>query len=661
MSPKIGVYICHCGTNIAGKVAIDEVVEFAKKLPNVVMVRDYKFMCSEPGQNLIKDDIKKEKLDRVVVASCSPLMHEKTFRTACETAGLNKYLLHMANIREHCSWVTEENASATEKAKALLRGAVAKAALLEPLEKKEVKIHPHVMVIGGGIAGIQAALDIADSGRKVYLVEKEPSIGGHMSQFDKTFPTLDCAACILTPKMVQVGQHPNIELLSYSEVEKLDGYVGNFKATVRMKSRYVNEEKCTGCGDCWNKCPAWRVEKPKGDKKVVHDALTLGPPKAIYMPTLQAIPAVPVIDKESCIYFKNGKCQICVKSCPTGAVDHKMVDVVREIEVGSIIVATGYKLFDVTKMPQYGYGRYPNVLTGLEFEHLNCASGPTGGAVLMENGQPPKSIAILHCIGSRDKNYHEYCSRVCCMYALKFAHLVKEKTGAEVYDFYIDMRSFGKGFEEFYNRLLEEGVRFIRGKAAQISNEAIYPEEEGKLIVRCDDTLLGRVRRVPVDMVVLCSAIEATGDSQDMSRLLGLCHSKDGFFAEKHPKLAPVSTATDGIFIAGCCQSPKDIPDTVAQASGAAAQAMMLAARGAIEVESATALIDEDRCTGCRICNDLCPYHAIDFIADDKLSKVNEALCKGCGTCVAACPCSAIAARQFNDAQVLAEIEGVLQ
>jgi len=660
MPPKIGVYICHCGTNIAGKVSIDGICEFAKTLPNVAIVREYKFMCSEPGQNLIREDVKKKGIDRVVVASCSPLMHEKTFRKACQDAGLNQYLLHMANIREHCSWVTEDNASATEKAKALLRGAVAKVALLEPLENKEVPINPNVMIIGGGIAGIQAALDIAESGRKVYLIEREPSIGGHMAQFDKTFPTLDCAACILTPKMVQVGQHQNIELLSYTEVEKVDGYVGNFKVKVRIKSRYVDIEKCNGCGDCWQKCPSWRVEKPKGDKKVVHNALTLGPPKSIYMPTLQAIPAVPVIDKESCIYFKNGKCKICVKACPTGAINHDMQDVCTEIEVGSIIVATGYDLFDSSKMQQYGYGRIPNVLTGLEFEHLNCASGPTGGQVLMENGEPPKSIAIIHCIGSRDKNYHEYCSRVCCMYALKFAHLVKEKTHAEVYDFYIDMRAFGKGFEEFYNRLLEEGVRFIRGKAAQVSNEAIYPEEEGKLVVRCDDTLLGRVRRVPVDMVVLCPAIKATNDAAEVARLLGLCHSKDGFFAEKHPKLAPVSTAIDGVFIAGCCQSPKDIPDTVAQASGAAAQAMSLAARGSIEIEATTSVIDEDICTGCRICNDLCPYHAIEYVLDKKISKINEALCKGCGTCTAACPCGAISAKQFKDNQIMAEIEGVL-
>lgn len=659
-NPRIGVYVCHCGTNIAGKVKVAEVVEHAKKLPNVVVAKEYKFMCSEPGQAMIVEDIKKEKLDRVVVAACSPLMHENTFRKACQKAGINKYLFQMANIREHCSWVHEDGVAATAKAKALVTGAVYRTQDMEELFDREAPMNPATLIVGGGIAGIQSAIDIADSGRHVYLVEKEPSIGGHMAQFDKTFPTLDCAACILTPKMVSVGQHPNITLLSYSEVEKIDGYVGNFKVGVRMKARYVDTKKCNGCGECWQKCPAWRVAKPKGDKKVLHNAITLGPTKAIYMPTLQAVPNVPVIDKDTCIYFKNGKCKICVKSCPKEAIDHDMKDVVIDIEVGNIIVATGFQTFDASKMPQYGYGKLPNVLSAIEFERLNCASGATGGAVLCENGQPPKSIAILHCIGSRDKDNHEYCSRVCCMYALKFAHLVKEKTGAEVYDFYIDMRAFGKGYEEFYNRLLEEGVRFIRGKAASVTDYAIYPEEEGKLIVRCEDTLVGRVRRIPVDMVVLCTALEAKAEAPELARLIKLCQGKEGWFTEKHPKLAPVSTASDGIYIAGCCQGPKDIPDTVAQASGAAAQVLTAIAKGKVQIEGVGAEIIEDKCTGCKICNDMCPYKAVEYIADKKKSKVNDALCKACGTCVAACPCSAIKAKNFTDKQIMHEIEGVL-
>ncbi len=659
-NPRIGVYVCHCGTNIAGKVKVTDVVEHAKKQPNVVLAKEYKFMCSEPGQAMIVEDIKKEKLDRIIVAACSPLMHEKTFRKALEKAGINKYLFQMANIREHCSWVHEDGAAATEKAKALVTGAIYRAQYVEALNDREAPMNPATLIVGGGIAGIQAALDIADSGRQVYLVEKEPSIGGHMAQFDKTFPTLDCAACILTPKMVSIGQHPNITLLSYSEVEKIDGYVGNFKVGVRMKARYVDPKKCNGCGDCWQKCPAWRVEKPKGDKKVVHNALTLGPTKAIYMPTLQSVPNVPVIDKKSCIYFKNGKCKICVKACQKDAINHEMTDVVMDIDVGNIIVTTGFKTFDVSKMPQYGYGKLPNVISSIEFERMNCSSGATGGQVLCQNGEAPKSIAILHCIGSRDKEHHEYCSRVCCMYALKFAHLVKEKTGAQVYDFYIDMRAAGKGYEEFYNRLLEEGVRFIRGKAASVTDYAVFPEEEGKLIVRCEDTLVGKVRRIPVDMVVLCSALEANADAPEFARLLKLCQGKEGWFTEKHPKLAPVSTASDGIYIAGCCQGPKDIPDTVAQASAAAAQVLTAIAKGKVQIEGVGAEIIEEKCTGCKICNDMCPYKAIEFDAVKHKSKVNDALCKACGTCVAACPCGAIKAKHFTDEQIMHEIEGVL-
>ena len=660
MPPKIGVYVCHCGTNIAKTVDVEALTEFARTLPNVTIARDYKFMCSDPGQALIIEDIKREGLDRIVVAACSPLMHEKTFQKAVERAGLNKYLLQIANIREHCSWVHEDRELATEKAKAILNGEIRRASMLEELTDREEDMNAATLIVGGGIAGIQAALDIADAGKKVYLVEREPSIGGRMAEFDKTFPTLDCSACILTPKMVSVGQHPNIELLTYSEVEAIDGYVGNFEVKIRKKARYVDIDKCNGCGDCWNKCPSWRVPKPKGDVKIVHEGVTLGPPNAIYMPTLQSIPAVPVIDKESCIYFKTGKCGVCAKICEKGAINYEMKDEFVEIEVGNIIVATGFKTFDAKKMPQFGYGRYPNVISSLDFEKLNCSAGSTGGQVLMQNGEAPKSIGIIHCVGSRDENYNAYCSRVCCMYALKFAHLVKEKTGAEVYDFYIDMRAFGKGYEEFYDRLLEEGVRFIRGKVASITDYAENKDEEGKLIISAEDTLIGCHRRIPVDMVVLCNALEPQTDSAIMARLIKICQGKEGFYTEKHPKLAPVSTSSDGIYIAGCCQGPKDIPDTVAQASAAASQVLSAICRGKVAIEGVGAEIIEEMCTGCKICNNLCPYNAIDYIEDKGVSRVNEALCKACGTCVSACPSSAIKAKNFTDEQIMSEIEGVL-
>lgn len=660
MPLKIGVYVCHCGTNIAGTVDVYEVANHAKTLPYVHLAREYKFMCSDPGQAIIIEDIKKEGLNRVVVAACSPLMHEKTFQKAIEKAGLNKYMLQIANIREHCSWVHTDKPEATQKAKAIITGAVKRASFLEELFDREEELNDATLIIGGGIAGIQAALDIADAGKKVYLVEREPSIGGHMAHFDKTFPTLDCSACILTPKMVQAGGHPNIELMTYSEVESIDGYVGNFKIKIRRKARCVDETLCNGCGDCWNKCPSRRVASPKGGEKVNHDAITLGPPKSIYMPTLQSVPAVPVIDKETCIHFRTGKCGICAKVCEKKAIDYDMKDRTIEIKVGNIIVATGFKTFDAKRMPQYGYGRYSNVITALEFERMNCAAGSTGGEILLRNGEKPKSVGIIHCVGSRDENYNAYCSRVCCMYALKFAHLVHEKTDAEIYDFYIDMRAFGKGYEEFYNRLLKEGVRFIRGKVASISDYAETADERGKLIIIVDDTLIGTVRRIPVDMVILCSALEPHEDAHNMARMIKLCQGKEGFFTEKHPKLAPVSTTSDGIYIAGCCQGPKDIPDTVAQASAAASQVLSAISRGKVVIEGIGAEIIEDLCTGCKICNNLCPYDAIEYIADKKVSRVNQVLCKACGTCVSGCPSGAIKAKHFTDEQIMSEIEGVL-
>ena len=651
MEPKIGVYICHCGTNIAGKVNIEELVKYASTLPYVTVAKDYKFMCSDPGQNLIVEDIKERKLNRVVVASCSPSMHEQTFRRACQEGGLNQYLFQMANIREHCSWVTEDEDSAISKAKAILAGAVYKAVYLEPLEVKKVKINPNTLIVGGGIAGIQAALEIAESGHKVYLVEKEPSIGGHMAQFDKTFPTLDCAACILTPKMVQVGQHPNITLLTYSEVESVSGYVGNFKVKIRKKARYVDVDRCNGCGECALKCP---IKVPS------EFDMNFGKRKAIYKPFAQGVPNVFTIDKEHCPKLLKDKCGLCEKICPAGAIDFKQTDEIIEVSVGAIIIATGFQIFDASQMPQYGYGRLNNVLSGLEFERLSSANGPTGGEILLKDGTEPKSVGILHCIGSRDDRFHHYCSRVCCMHSLKYAHLIKEKTEAEVYQFYVDMRCFGKGYEEFYNRLLEEGVRFVRGKAAEVTDFAVYKGEEGKLIVRCEDTAIGAIRRIPVDMVILANALEAREDAKEIARIFSINTGADGFFIEKHPKLAPISTTTDGVFIAGCCQGPKDIPDAVAQGAAAASEALSLIDRGEVEIEPYTSVINAELCSGCRTCIGVCPYSAIEFDEEKKVSVVNDALCKGCGTCVAACPSGAATAQHFTDKQIFSEIEGVL-
>ncbi|MEE8598755.1 MAG: CoB--CoM heterodisulfide reductase iron-sulfur subunit A family protein [Dehalococcoidales bacterium] len=651
MEPKIGVYICHCGSNIAGTVDVGAVVDFARGLPSVVVSRDYKFMCSEPGQELIKNDIRELGVNRVVVASCSPTMHERTFRRVCQEAGLNPYLFEMANIREHCSWVTEDKQKATEKAKALVSAAVSRVFYQVPLEAMEVEVNPSTLIVGGGIAGIQAALKIADSEHQVYLVERLPSIGGHMAQLDKTFPTLDCSACILTPKMTLVGSHPYIKLMTYSEVEEVSGFIGNFKVKIRKKARYIDEDKCTGCGLCQEKCP-WKVDS--------EFEVGLGKRKAIYTPFPQAVPNKPVIDREHCAYFQKGTCRACEKFCEAKAINFEQEDELVEVEVGSIILATGFNVFNPAPIYQYGYKRLDNVVTSLEFERVVCSSGPTQGNIVLKDGSSPQEIAIIHCVGSRDENYHEYCSRVCCMYSMKLAHLVKEHTEADVYEFYIDIRSFGKGFEEFYKRLSSEGVNFIRGKVGEVTNHAITDEEKGKLVVVSEDTLLGSIIRVPVDMVILSVALEAQPDAGTVARLFNISRSADGFFLEKHPKLEPVSTMSDGIFVAGCCQGPKDIPDTVAQASAAAAEVLAMIGKGKVEIEAATAVVDERICSGCQLCLLVCPYSAISFDEKKEVCRVNEALCKGCGACVGACPSDAISLNHFTNEQILAQMEGIL-
>ncbi len=1128
MPVKTGFYICHCGINIAYRVRVEEVAVFARHLPNVVVARDYKFMCSDPGQAMIEKDIRDFGLNRVVVASCSPRLHGKTFMAACQRAGLNPYYFQMASVREQVSWVTENEDEATAKAKSLAAAAINRVNYHESLETREADVYPDMLVVGGGIAGMQAAIDIGNSGHKVYLVEKGTTIGGHMLQFDKTFPTLDCAACIGTPKMVEVAQNANIELLSYSEVKEVSGYIGNYTVTIRKKPRYVKEGICTGCGECAQVCPVslaneWdvglgerqaigrafpqaipitfniekkdrapcvttcpaginvqgyvqliglgkyrqavqlimerlplpgvlgrvcphpcetrcrraeidtavairdlkrfaadqvdlselplpditeRTEKVavigsgpagltvayylrlKGYQITIFEALdVLGgmlrvgipdyrlPPEVldreidhllrhniavqtgkrlgrdftladlqrqgfdavflaigahlglatgiagedefegvinaveflrevnlgsrrrpgdrvvvvgggnvavdaarvarrlgseavtiVYRRSREEMPAyaeeiadalaegvqihyltaparilgqqgrvtgfeclrtelgqpdasgrrrpVPVEGSEFVVAcdavlpaigqridlgwgaegsglestrrgtirvqphtlqtsiphvfaagdavsgpasvieavaaghkavaaierFINGEdlnayaaevalspppgtnwvdipqnigpemrvrsrhqetaarlssfdevecsfteadarreagrclncgicceCMECVQACEAVAIDHSMTEQEVQVKVGSIILATGYDAMNPTPMKPFGYGVYPNVFTALEFERLSNATGPTGGKILIrdENGaltRPPRSVALLHCIGSRDVNYHEYCSRVCCMYALKYTHLIKEKVGhaTKVYDFYIDMRCFGKGYEEFYRRCQEEGTIFIRGKVAEITDRAMRPEEQGKLIAIGEDTLLGRKVRVPVDMVVLCTAIEARHDAGDVGRLFGVNQGADGFFLEEHPKLGPLNTATDGVFLAGCCQKPMDIPDTVSQASGAAAKALSLATLGKVEVPPTISWIDPDICIGCQVCIGLCPYGAIEFNERLGVSEVNPAVCKGCGSCSGFCPSDAARSRHFKSEQIFAEIDGIM-
>ena len=646
---RIGIFLCHCGSNIKGIVDIDRLLEAVKDLTDVEHVEDYQYVCSKPGQEILKDRIKQHKLNRIIIAACSPRMHEPTFRSMMREAGLNPYLLEIANIREHVSWVhADKTEAATEKAIDLVRMAVAKARLLEPLEETEVRIKKSTLIVGAGIAGISAALDLADAGYQVYLVEKEPTIGGHMAQWDKTFPTLDCSSCILTPRMAEAGSHPNIELLTLAEVEKADGYVGNFEVTIRQKPRYVDTEKCTSCGDCTEVCP---VDVPAPFEE------NLGYRKAIYIPFAQAVPSSYVLDMESCLGLDAVRCGKCVERCGAKAIFYD--DHVRHhiLNVGTIIVATGFQVFDATGKEEYGYGRFPNVVNIAEIERMLNSAGPTGGKVVRPSDlEEPKKIVYIQCVGSRDHLTNNYCSRVCCMTAIKQARLIRDKTGAEIYVFYIDLRTFGKMYEEFYESTAAAGVTFIRGMVGEIIQET----DNSALTVWAEDTLLGKTIQLDgIDLVVLSTGIVPPEAATTVSKVLKLSRSPDGFLMEAHPKLRPVDSFTDGIFVAGMAQGPKDIPDTVAQAKAAASGAMALMGKGKISVEPFYSKVDEDVCSGCHICVSVCPYNAISVNERGK-SEVNPALCKGCGTCTATCATGAITSQHYTDRQIAAMIEEYL-
>jgi heterodisulfide reductase subunit A len=649
---RIGVYVCHCGLNIAGSVDCKEVAEFAATLPNVVLARDYRYTCSDQGQALIKNDIKEYRLNRVVVASCSPRLHEPTFRKVCEEAGLNKYLFEMANIREQCSWVhLHDRKAATEKAKDLVKMAVAKAALLKPASEIEVPIIRKALVIGGGVAGIQAALDLADTGYRVYLVEKEPSIGGMMARIDKTFPTMDCSICILAPKMSDVGHHPNIELLTNSEVVDVKGYIGNFRVKVLKKPRYVKED-CSACGECSKVCPITAPNEFDAGLALRH---------AIYTPFAQAVPSTYIIDMNLCLN-KDGimACDKCVKACERQAIDFTMKPETVEIEVGTIIVAIGADVFDSSALPQYGYGKYLNVITSLEFERLINAGGPSGGRLIRPSDMKiPKRVAFIQCVGSRsNKSGKTYCSNVCCMNTIKDSLLIKEHwPGTEIYVFYVDIRAYGKGFEDLYKRAKKEGVKFIRGLPAEI----IEDKRTHNLWLIGENTLLKEPYKMNFDMVILSVGLEPRRDSEVIQRLLTLSRTQDGFFMEAHPKLRPVDAATGGIFFAGCAEAPKDIKDSVTQASAAAARAGILMARGKVTVEAITPILDVEKCKACGLCTKVCPYNAITLNKELKRVEIVEAACGGCGTCAAECPSDALTQNHFTDEQIIAQIDAVTE
>jgi len=645
---RIGVFICYCGLNIAGTLDIAQLTEYAKEQPGVACVMENRYTCADPGQNEIKKAIREHNLNRVVVAACSPKMHEPTFRNCVQEAGLNPFLFEMANIREMCSWCHPGSKSdATEKAKEIIKMALAKAALLDPLTRFQVPVTNRAMVIGGGIAGINAALDMANMGYKVYLVEKDESIGGHMAQLDKTFPTLDCSICIEGPKMVEAARNPNIEVIAYADILNVDGFIGNFKVRIRKNPRYVIAKNCTGCGECADVCP---VEYPNEWE------MNLGTRKAISVPFPQVVPLIYSIDRDHCI-----ECYKCVDICGgRAAIDFEQKAEEIEIEVGTITVATGFDIYEPYDDARWGYGKFPNVVTALEAERLINAAGPTGGEVIRaSDGKHPHTVAFIQCVGSRDVTKYEYCTGFCCMYAIKEAILIKEhEPDTEIYILYMDMRTPFKGFEEFYRRARELGITFVRGKPLRI-----FENPNNDLIIQVNDTILGETIEVPAELVILSTAGIPKAGTDELSRILHVTRGTDGFFLESHPKLKPIDAPVDGIFYAGACQGLKDIPYSVSQGSGAAGRAATILSKKIVEIEPIVAKVDPEKClhskANCTVCQKVCPYGA-PGAPERSPMVINPAKCHGCGTCVADCPADAITQMHFTDEQIFAQIRSAL-
>lgn len=659
---RIGVFVCHCGSNIAGTVDVNAVSEALKAEPGVVYSVNYQYMCSQAGQSIIKDAIDKYKLTGIVICSCSPRMHEATFRKAAEAAGINPYMVEIANIREQCSWVHKDKTEGTEKAIILAKAAVAKVNLNTPLTPGESPITKRALIIGGGIAGIETALNIAEAGFAVDIVEKKPTIGGKMAQLDKTFPTLDCAACILTPKMVDAAQNDKIRIFSYSEVEEVKGFVGNFDVKIRKKARFVREDICTGCGICTEKCPQKQVPNEFNLNMDCHSA--------IYIPFAQAVPKVAVINPDFCNMLKSGKCGVCSKVCGAGAIDYKQKDDIIEERYGAIVAATGFNPINLDKFDEYAYSQSKDVITSLEFERLTNAAGPTAGKLLRpSDGKRPKTVVFVQCVGSRCKDSYkgkEYCSKICCMYTAKHAMITKEKyPDTEVYVFYIDVRTPGKGFDEFYRRAVEEyGVHYIKGMVGKV-----YPEG-GRLTVQASDLIMNEQLHISADLVVLAAATEPDKSARNLATKLTASMDNNDFFTEAHPKLRPVESPTAGVFLSGACQGPKDIPETVAQAGAAAAKVIILLSKDKLKGNPCVAHSDEYMCNGCSMCENVCPYGAITYIEKEfkmpdrsvairRVAQVNEAVCMGCGACTVTCPSGAMDLKGFENKQIMSEVDAL--
>ncbi len=658
---RIGVFVCHCGTNIAATVDVERVTEALRGDYNVVFAANYPYMCSENGQQLVKKAIKENDLNGVVVCSCSPRMHENTFRKAAEEAGINPYMVEIANIREQCSWIHKDVEEATEKAIILARTAIAKLLLNKPLTAGETGVTKRALVIGGGIAGIQAALDIADAGYEVDIVEKSPTIGGRMAQLDKTFPTLDCAACILTPKMVDCSQNEKINIYSYSEIDEVKGFVGNFKVKIKRKARYIDETKCTGCGLCMSACPS---------KKALNEFnMNLNNRPAVYIPFAQAIPNVAVIDPTQCIKLKTGKCGLCQMKCGVGAIDYNQKDEYIDREYGAIVVATGFRPINLDNFNEFGYADNKDVITSLELERLMNAAGPTKGTLLRpSDGTHPKVITFIQCVGSRDVSGcgKPYCSKICCMYTAKHAMMIREKyPDTEVHVFYIDIRTPGKNYDEFYRRAVEQyGVDYIKGMVGKVYNE------DGKLMVQGSNLLDNTQIVIPSDMVVLAMAIEPDPSVKEIASKLTMSIDTNNFLVEAHAKLRPVESPTAGIYLAGVCQGPKDVPETVSQASACASKVIGLLAKDKLKGNPCVAHANEMTCTGCSQCAEVCPYGAITYEVKEyrlgggktekrRVASVNPAVCQGCGACTVTCPSGAMDLHGFSSEQILKEVEAI--
>ncbi len=644
---KLGVFICHCGVNIAGTVDVEAVAEKIGKTEDVAHSTDYIYMCSEPGQQTIREAIHEKGLDGVVVACCSPNMHENTFRKAVKSQGMNPYLCEIANIREQCSWVHQkEKEEATRKAEEIIRSTLEKVRRNESLEAVAVAINRRVLVVGGGIAGMTASLDLAEGGYEVILLEREPALGGHMAQLSRTFPDLDPAFSGFLSKASEVEKHPKIQLYCYSELEDVKGFVGNFDLVIREKATSVDWEKCNGCGLCIENCPVEYVsefERGMGMRKAI-DTLYPG-----------SIPNKAVINREHCRYFLDGSCRRCAEVCPEKAVDLQQEDQRISEKVGAVVVATGYELYPKEQLGEYGYGEIPDVIDGLAFERMLSPNGPTKGKIIRpSDGKVPKEMVFIQCVASRDPDRHmPYCSRICCMYTAKHARIYKEQVpDGQPYIFYMDIRSDCKGYEEFLQKTVEEkGLLYLRGRVSRVF------QDDGKVRVLGVDTLTGKMVEVAADMVVLATAIVPSNGVKELAAKLRATVDRHGFLTEAHIKLYPVESSTKGIYLAGCGQSPKDISDTVSQASATASKIQALLSTDKLLQDPLIAFVDEGICSGCGICVEICPYEARDIDPHRGISIVYGALCQGCGACIASCPNFACELRNSGSNQILKMVD----